>query len=119
MKTGPTNQHLQQLIAHLRIESKKSDAPLWKRIADDLERSTRARRAVNLSRIERNCQAHETIIVPGKVLGAGQLTQALTVAAWQFSTNAKTQIERAKGKAISIHELVKQNPGGKNVRIIG
>jgi len=41
------------------------------------------------------------------------------VAALLFSAEAKKKIEAAKGKVLSISELLQQNPEGKNVRILG
>jgi len=93
--------------------------PLWKRIAEDLEKSTRNRRLVNLSSLKRFTKENETVVVPGKVLGSGEINHKLTVAAFAFSQNAKVQIEKANGKCITIKDLLKQNPQGKDVKIVG
>ncbi|MBI4148307.1 50S ribosomal protein L18e [Candidatus Woesearchaeota archaeon] len=119
VRTGPTNEHVQALVLALRKESSTVKNALWDRVADDLEKATRQRREVNLSRLARYTKPNETVVVPGKVLGAGQLSHALVVAALGFSGNARLQIEKASGKALSIADLVKQNPKGANVRIIG
>ena len=118
-KTGPTNENLKQLIQELKKESSSLKAGIWKRIASDLSKSTRQRRIVNVSKLNRCAQKDETIIVPGKVLGSGALNQSITVAAFSFSESAKKIITEAKGKCITIPELMKTNPTGKNVRIIG
>lgn len=110
-----TNQHLQKLIRDL----EGADCKLWNRVGNDLNKSTRARRAVNVSRIARHTKENEIIIVPGKVLGSGALSHSLTIAAWDFSSGARTQIESAKGKCLSIADLFRQNPKGQKVRIIG
>ena len=60
----------------------------------------------------------EIALVPGKVLSDGELTKKMTIAAFQFSKEAMNKINK-KGKAITIKELIKENPKGKNVRIIG
>ncbi|MBI4142237.1 50S ribosomal protein L18e [Candidatus Woesearchaeota archaeon] len=118
-RTGPTNPVMKQLIQELRKESATQNADIWKRIADDLEKPTRQRRAVNLSRINRFTKPQETIIVPGKVLSSGMLEHAITIAAFAFSTTSKQKIQEAKGKIITITQLLKENPKGKDVRIIG
>ena len=118
-RTGPTNPVLKQLIQELKKVSSTDKTGLWKRIAEDLEKSTRSRRAVNLSRINRFTQPKETVIVPGKVLGSGTLDHEITIAAFAFSEGAKERIMKSKGKAITIPELMKQNPKGKDIRIIG
>lgn len=118
-KTGPTNENLKQLILELKKESTSQKAGIWKRIASDLSRSTRQRRIVNVAKINRHAKKDETIVVPGKVLGSGAINQSITVAAFSFSDSAKKIITDAKGKCISIEELLKTNPKGKNVRILG
>ena len=119
MRSGPTNEQLQGLIKDLRKKAYSDNAMLWKRIASDLERPTRNRRAVNLSRINRYSCSGEVVIVPGKVLSAGNLEKSITIAAWQFSGQAVEKITKSNSKAVTIADLMKSHPDGKNVRIIG
>jgi large subunit ribosomal protein L18e len=119
MRTGPTNPTLLGLIRELKKQSIEQKAPLWKRIATDLERPTRNRRIINLSRINRHAKENETIIVPGKVLAGGDLNQKLTIAAFKFSGAAKDKIEKSGSKIIQISEILKESPKGKKIRIIG
>jgi large subunit ribosomal protein L18e len=116
---GPTNPELRNLIQQLKEKAISTNQPLWKRIATDLESPSRNRRAVNLSRISRYAKKGEIVIVPGKVLASGELEQDLTIAAWQFSGNAREKIESTQSKTMSLSELMKSPVKGKNVRIIG
>ncbi len=116
-RTGPTNPQLKKLIADLRSLSTKEKVSLWGRLADDLSRTTRQRREVNLYRIN-NAKEGETAVVPGKVLSKGDLNKKTTVAAFRFSEKAKEKINKT-GKAISLQQLMKENPKGKKCRIIG
>ncbi|HLC85710.1 MAG TPA: 50S ribosomal protein L18e [Candidatus Nanoarchaeia archaeon] len=117
-RTGPTNLALKNLIIELKKQATKEKIALWKRIATDLSKPTRKRREVNLGKINKYTREGETAIVPGKVLSEGEFTKKITVAAYKFSEKAKEKISQA-GKAISIKELMKDNPKGKKVRIIG
>ena len=117
-RTGPTNQHLAGLIQELRKKANEHKSLIWKRLADDLARPTRQRRIVNLYKLNKHTKEGETIIVPGKVLGVGELNHKLTVAAWSFSGNAFEKINKV-GKAIPIADLIKESPKGKKIRIIG
>ncbi len=119
MNQKKTNPELQQVIETLRHVSSKEGIGIWKVIAAELAGSTTKRRVVNLSRINRHAQKNEVVVVPGKVLGTGELTQPLTIAAYSFSKEAKTKIEQAKGKAQTLLELLQRNPKAKEVRIIG
>jgi large subunit ribosomal protein L18e len=116
---GTTNQNLKSLIDGLKKQSYDQESQIWKRVASDLERSSRGRRVVNLSRLNRFTKEKETVVVPGKVLGTGKMGHSIVIAAFAFSQSAKDEIEKAKGKCMSIQELAKQNPKGKDVRIIG
>ncbi len=114
-KTNSPNPELNSLIGDLKKLSLDKKAPLWKRIAKDLSKPTRQRRTVNISKINRVVKSKETIIVPGKVLGTGDLTQDITIAAFKFSESAKQKIKNP----LSIRELMKKHPDGKGIRIIG
>lgn len=114
-RTGPSNIQLSRLIVMLR----KKNKDIWSRVANDLEKSTRSRREVNLSRIERNAAAGEILVVPGKVLADGRIDKKIEIAAFRFSAGAKQKIEKAGGKTMTIEQLVSKNPEAKGVRIIG
>jgi len=118
-KTGPTNPVTQELIQSLRKECSTSQAALWGRVADDLEKSTRNRRVVNISRLARYTKPNEVVVVPGKVLGSGMMPHGIVVAALSFSGVAKDRIEAAKGKALSIQDLLKQKLKAKDIKIVG
>ena len=113
-RTGSDNPNLVSLIHDLKKLSLDNKVKIWRRIAEDLQASTRSRREVNLSRLNKYTKANETIIVPGKVLGDGELGHKLKVAAYKFSDKARQKVE-----AITIRDLMKSNPKGKGVKIIG
>ena len=99
-RTGATNENLKGLVKDLKKSSYSQEAGIWKRVASDLEMPSRQRRVVNLSRLNRFTKDNETVVVPGKVLGAGSISHSIVIAALAFSENAKEQIEKAKGKCI-------------------
>jgi large subunit ribosomal protein L18e len=117
--TGPTNPELQRLVSELKKKSHTETAGVWKRIALNLEKPRRQRRVVNLSRINRYTKENDTVVVPGKVLGAGSLDHKVNVAAFCFSSSAIETIMKHNGTALSIVELLNKNPKGKNIIIIG
>jgi large subunit ribosomal protein L18e len=118
-KVKATNPELIKLIRFLRKQSRENKANIWREIAERLAKPRRKRIAVNLSRLNRHTQKNEMVVVPGKVLGAGEINHPVIVAAFSFSEKAKEQIKAAKGKCLSFFDLVKKNPKGSNVKIIG
>ena len=113
------NQQLEALIVELKKTSISHNANVWKRIASELEGPTGRIRAVNLSRIDLYSKDNEIVIVPGKVLSMGSLSKKITIAAYKYSKNALAKIRESGSKAITIYDLVKSNPKGAKVRIIG
>lgn len=93
-------------------------AAIWRDIAKRLEKPRRNWAETNLSKLDRYAEDGQTIIIAGKVLAAGSISKKITVAAYAFSAAAKEAIVAAGGKAITISELVAENPKGSNVRIM-
>lgn len=114
MKMKKDNQVLVSLVETL-MKTKK---PFWKKVASELAQPKRGRVEMNLSRIDVYADEDGTVIVPGKVLGAGTISKKVTIAAFAFSESAKRTITAAGGKAISIDSLHKSNPDGRGVRIL-
>jgi len=113
------NNELKKLINELRKTSMEQKAPIWKSIAIELERPTRNRRIINLSKINRFSKDGEIVLVPGKVLGSGELDKKITVAAYSFSGQAEEKIKQAKGSSLNIYDLMKKNPKGKEIKVLG
>ncbi|MHB8605590.1 MAG: 50S ribosomal protein L18e [Thermoplasmatota archaeon] len=114
-----TNPALQDLIRDLRRQSHASEAPIWRDIAERLEKPTKRSIEVNVSRVNRYAGEGETVLVPGKLLAAGDLDKKVTVAAYRFSASAKEKVAAAGGKCLTIRELLETNPKGAKVRILG
>lgn len=117
-RTGPTNPILKQLIEDLKKKSTELRSSFLKDIAEKLAKPRRQRIEVNLAHIDRHTKEGETVIVPGIVLGYGELSKPITISAWRFSKQAKEKIKKSKSKAISIRELIEINPRGSNIKIM-
>jgi large subunit ribosomal protein L18e len=118
-KARTTNPELIKLIHFLKKQSRENKVKVWRDIAKRLAKPRRKRIAVNVSRLNRYTEKSETVVIPGKVLGAGEINHPITVAAFTFSEKAKGKIKAARGKYLSFFELIKKNPKGSNVKIIG
>ncbi|AGT34848.1 MAG: 50S ribosomal protein L18e [Thermofilum sp.] len=117
-RTGPTNIHLRLLISKLRKYSRMYNAPVWRDVAEFLERPRRKRVEVNLGDIDRYINEGDVVVVPGKLLGGGTITKTnVTIAAWRFSRSVPRRLD-GNVKLLSIEELLEQNPEGKGVKII-
>ncbi|MFL2954257.1 MAG: 50S ribosomal protein L18e [Candidatus Thalassarchaeaceae archaeon] len=114
-----TNDALIALIGDLKAQSRSTGAALWRDVALRLEASRSNWAEPNLSRLSRTAGGDETILVPGKLLGSGDITGSPSVAAYSVSAGARSKIEAAGGRVMSIRDLMNDNPNGKGVRILG
>ena len=104
-RTGPENPELIKLIEDLKILSYKQKVNIWRVISEELQKPTRQRRIVNLSKISRHTKENEMVVVPGKVLGTGNINHKIIIAAFSFSGDAKSKL---KGCSImDIEEAIK------------
>jgi large subunit ribosomal protein L18e len=118
-KYTKTNPALTALIHELKKQANENDAPIWKDIALRLEKSSKNWSEVNLDRINRYTGEKEIALIPGKVLSDGNLTKKVSIAAWSFSEKSQEKIKNAGGKYMTIQDLIKSNPKGKDIRILG
>lgn len=116
---GEKNNQLMQVIVEMKTLAIQQKVPLWKRIATELEKPTRNRREVNIFKLEKHTKDGDIVVIPGKLLGTGDLTKKLTVAAVSLSESAKEKILAAKGEVITLEEMISKNPKGARVKIMG
>jgi len=111
--TGPSNYYNRKLIRDLR----KTKRRIWKKISKKLSSPRKNRIEANLYRINKKTKENDVIVVPGKVLGVGDLNHKITIACLNCSKPAKKKIENSGSKIISIEELLEQNPEGKDLKV--
>ena len=96
---------------------KKSDTDLVKTIiqlkksnpevAKELAKPKRRWSAINLKELS---HVDGDLVVPGKVLSAGELSAKKRIVAWSFSEKAREKITQANGEAILLSDEMKKNP---------
>lgn len=114
-----TNEALIDLIDQLKVQSRNTGAALWRDVALRLEKSRSNWSQPNLSRLSRHAADEKFVLIPGKLLGSGEVSGKQTVAAFSFSAQAREKIEAAGGKTMTIAELMDKNPKGTGVFILG
>ncbi len=103
----------------LRNAFKKSKAPIWRALQEELSGPRANRREINIGRLAQITRADEVVVVPGKVLGTGSLGHKMTVCAFSISQSAARKIIESGGKVVTFNDLIDKHPDGKGVRIIG
>ncbi|MBW9141329.1 MAG: 50S ribosomal protein L18e [Candidatus Aramenus sp.] len=113
-RTGSTNVMLRKLIDELKSQKKN----IWRAVAEELDVPSRKRAYVNLYKINKYTKSGDVVIVPGKVLGVGSLDHPVTVAALDFSKQARAKIEKSGGKVMSLYKALQEVKEFKNVRLM-
>jgi large subunit ribosomal protein L18e len=103
----------------LRNAFKKTKAPIWRALHEELDGPRSNRREINLTRLAHITRADEVVVVPGKVLGTGGIGHKLTVCAFSISEGAARKIIESGGKVVTFDDLIKAHPDGRGVRIVG
>jgi large subunit ribosomal protein L18e len=111
--TGPSNYYTRKMIRDLW----KTKIKIWRRISKKLSSSRKNRVSPNLYRINKKTKENDIIVIPGKVLGVGELDHHVTIACLDCSKSARQKIEASGSKLLSIEELLEQNPKGSGVKI--
>jgi large subunit ribosomal protein L18e len=118
MRRTITNPELLETVRFLKVKARQDKSKIWESVAEQLSRSRGRRAVLNLNHISRASAANSVVLVPGKVLGDGLLKHPVVVGAFHFSQTAKTKIEEAGGKCITIENLVNTHPKGSKVQIL-
>ena len=107
-----TNPELVETI----INSKKNKA--WLKISHMISTPRRNMVALNLDEIDKQTKDKDFVVVPGKILGNGELNKKITLAAFSFSASAKDKLNKSKIETLTINEAMKKNPNAKDIKII-
>lgn len=89
----------------------------WIKVAEMLTRPKKKFIRVNLNKINKEVKEGEKIVVPGKILGGGNLQKKIKIIAFSFSNSAIEKIKKANSEFSYIKEEIKINPEAKNLRI--
>jgi large subunit ribosomal protein L18e len=114
-----TNQLVLNMVKELKSASAKNKAPIWSKLAEMAQKPSIAKRLVNVGKISNVTKENDVIVVPGKVLGTGNISHKITLCSFSISTSAAKKILSAGGKIVSYSDMISKFPTGKGVKIIG
>ncbi len=90
----------------------------WRPLAQKIASSTRTHAAINLGQLDKNTKEGDTVVVPGKVLGTGEVTKRFRVCALSFSQVALEKLKAAKVETVTILEEIKKNVKAEGIKIV-
>ena len=114
-----TNQVVLEMAKELRGASKKNNAPIWLKLSKLALKPSRARRVINLGQLDKFVNDNDIVVVPGKVLGTGNITHKITLCSFSISDSGAKKVTQSGGKVVEFAQLIKDHQTGKGVKIIG
>ena len=108
-KTNP------EVIETLKLALKNKN---WLPVAKLIAASRRKYAKVDLSEIEKQTTAGDTVLIVGKVLGSGNVSKKIRVCAFSFSKSAHDKLKKNKSESVSISEEINKNPKAEGLKIL-
>ena len=107
-----TNPSLKETL----VSARKNKA--WMALAHVLSGATRSHASINLEQIEKQTKAGDTILIPGKVLGSGNLTKKVRICALGISSSARDKLKASKSEFVTIADELNDNPKAEGIKVI-
>ncbi|MEK6860268.1 MAG: 50S ribosomal protein L18e [Nanoarchaeota archaeon] len=87
------------------------------KLANKLSGSTRKQLRVNVGELSE--LKEDNILVPGKILGEGEIKKKITISALGFSEQAREKLKKAGCQIKTINQEIEDNPTLKGVKVLG
>ncbi len=109
----------QKLITKLEITSRKTKKKIWKDLAERIQKPTRNNIVINIENLEKLAKKFKgkTLIVPGKILSKGEITEKATIIAISASEKAIEKISK-KGEFIFLKDFVNEKVNTKELVLV-
>jgi len=107
-----TNQGLVETI----IMAKKHEK--WFSVAEFLSRPRSMKISINLDEIDKKAKEGDTVVVPGKILGQGDMNKKVRIVALSFSQEAEKKLKAKKCELVTIKQEIEKNPKAQGVKLI-
>lgn len=96
----------------------KTKRNIWRRVSEILGKPARIQPEINLYRLNKITKDGDIVVIPGKILGSGNLEHKITIGSLKISGLAKEKLAKAQCNVLTIGQLLEKYPTGSNVRII-
>lgn len=108
-KTNPT------LAAAIYLSTKN---PAWLKLTKLLSQSTKRQSSINLGDIDKQTSMGDTVLVPGRVLGVGEITKKIRICSFGISEEALERLAKTRSEWCNILDEIKKNPKAEGIKII-
>jgi len=92
--------------------------PAWLKLAKLLSQSTKKQSSVNLGEIDKQTSMGDSVLVPGRVLGVGEITKKIRICSFGISKEALERLSKTRSEWVYILDEIKKNPKAEGLKII-
>ncbi len=92
--------------------------PAWAPIAKYLSGPTRLYSSINLTRIDSETKAGDTVLIIGKVLSTGELTKKVKIVALSASQHTLDKISKNKSEFVLLKDEIQKNKNFEGLKLI-
>ena len=110
---------LESALNAAKSAAKSTKKPVFKRAVKMLSKKTNQLAKVNVGKLDSISPEGGVILVPGKVLGEGEVGKALHVGAVAYTSSAADKITSAGGEALLIKDFIVKYAEAKGVFLVG
>jgi large subunit ribosomal protein L18e len=115
MRIHVERQDIKDWLAELKGVSREDKYKgLWNRVLKLSAVPSRSRKTVNLYKLNKYSKEGDNIIVPGKVLGDGQMSHKITITAMEYSSKALANLKLNQCTVKTLDEML----GEKKLKIL-
>ena len=90
----------------------------WVGIAKILSSPRKNKVQVNLEKIEKQTKEGDVIVIPGKVLGEGEISKKIKIVAIDFSDKARKKLKNKNCEIMSILGEINKNPKAQEIKVL-
>ena|GEM_PF-2874209 len=104
-------------LAKKKLRALKNHSKLWRVVYRYVKRPRRKMVEVNVRKLNYLTKEGDIAVVPGVVLGGGEIDHKITVIAVSFTKGSLKKLEEARCRCVYIWEL-DEPPRGPNIKLI-
>jgi large subunit ribosomal protein L18e len=119
MMPSSTRPEFAEAKRELRAAHRKTGRRIWADLERRILSGEASRTIVNISRLAKHTERGDYVVIPGKLLGVGQIRHRVTVGALGYSQSALSKLKQAKCRPLPLSQFVKKYSKKEGVKIIG
>ena len=97
---------------------KKTNSKIWLNVKSNLLKTNSNRPEVNVEKIAKFTKNNDIVIVPGKVLGDGDISHIVKIGALNFSDSSISKITSCGGEALLIPKFIEKYGDKGGIKLI-